>query len=56
MTDDLVERAQKHIARDHERDEKLDAAQRFAEKLGEDTDPIRREVGKEFIAIVGEPA
>lgn len=56
MTDDLIEKAEQHRRADHERDEKLDLAQRFAEALVRDTDAARREVGTELIAIVGEPA
>jgi hypothetical protein len=56
MTDPLLEKAAKHRAADHARDEKLDRAQRFAEALADDADPIRRELAAELIAIVGIPS
>lgn len=56
MTDPLIERAEKHLADDHARDEKLDRAQRFAEVLAADDDEVRRAVAAELIEIVGTPA
>lgn len=55
-SDELVDRAEKHLAADHARDEILDQAQRFAEVLRDDTDPARRAVGDELIEIVGVPS
>lgn len=56
MTDPLIDRAEKHLADDHARDERLDRAQRFAEVLAADDDMIRRAVGIELIEIIGTPA
>lgn len=56
MTDPLIERAERHLAADHARDQKLDRAQRFADALARDNDEVRRAVAAELIEIVGTPA
>ncbi len=55
MSDELLQEAERHREQDHARDETLERAQRFAEALAADTDPARREVAAELIAIVGSP-
>ncbi|MFJ4653806.1 hypothetical protein ACIP5Y_21275 [Nocardia sp. NPDC088792] len=55
MSDDLLEEAERHLAHDRDRDEKLDRAQRFAEALRSADNPDVREAGIELAGIVGVP-
>jgi hypothetical protein len=55
VTDPILQDALHHLERDHERDEKLDRATRFAEALTYDASKERHDVGVELQQILGEP-
>lgn len=54
--DELLALAQRYRDEHHALAETVEHTQRFAEALAGDTDPSRREVAAELIAIVGVPA
>lgn len=54
MDDALAEMAARHRAEDQRLREIVDRAQRLAEALCADIDPVRREVGTDLVEIVGE--
>lgn len=55
MADDLVEQAERHLAHDHDLEQKVDRAQRLAEAQLASPDPTVEAAGEELAAIVGLP-
>ena len=56
MSDDLVAQAERHLAHDHDLEDKVDRAQRLAEAQLASPDPALHAAGEELADIVGLPA